>query len=189
MNMKHAVGLAMIGILALACTGEPKRGAELEAAHEQPAAGPRTTTGEQPRGDEQQQGGGEQPAAGGQQAAGPVPWLQPPASCKPQTTTIYVSGIILDLTSGEASCSRQIVVCGDEMRSDRKYNYKQGGKCPWAEGTTITQRMDGGAVCCDEWKSAKLAKTPCDPLADADCDGIPNDDDVEPMTAGAPGPG
>jgi hypothetical protein len=43
-------------------------------------------------------------------------------------------------------------------------------------------------VCCDEWERAKLSKSPCDPLVDADCDGTLNDEDVETLNAPSPSP-
>ena len=186
MHWKLALGVALAGSLAMACAGEQR------SADEQQPPDAQLVAEQRPAGDPPP--AGEQPAAGerqtGAQPAGGPPWLANPG-CELQTTSIYYTGILTSMTTGEASCSRQILVCGDTIRTDKTYNTKQGEKCPWVEGTgtSIAYREDGGTVCCDEWVKAKQSKAPCDPLADADCDGIPNDDDVDTLTAPAPSPG
>jgi len=192
MHWRLALGVALAGSLAMACAGEQRPADEQQppdaqlVAEQRPAGDPRPA-GEQP-------GAGEQPPPGGQRTgerpAGGPPWQANPG-CELQTTSIYYTGILTSMTTGEASCSRQILVCGDLIRTDKTYNTTQGEKCPWGEGrgTSIAYREDGGTVCCDEWVKAKQSKSPCDPLADADCDGIPNDDDVDTLTAPAPSPG
>lgn len=191
MNWQLAVGVALAGSLTLACAGEQQT--EDGSDDRELVAEQRPGDGQRPAGDQppsgEQPAGGDQPPAGERQGTGAAPWVGPRSGCEPQTASIYYTGLIKDMTTGEASCSRQILVCGDMIRTDKRYNYKQGEKCPWAEGTTIAYREDGGTVCCDEWEKAKQSKAPCDPLADADCDGIPNDDDVHTLTAGAPSPG
>jgi hypothetical protein len=112
----------------------------------------------------------------------PAPWLVTSAHCVPETTSIYFTGLISDMTTGEASCSRQVVACSDKIRTDWHYNYKDA-KCPWSDQATISRREDGAVVCCAAWDEAKRSKSPCDPLADADCDGIPNVDDLDTLAA------
>jgi hypothetical protein len=186
MNWSLAVGVALAGSLALACASEqrtedgaedPRLIAEQRPGEGQPPAGAEPPSVEQPL-------AGEQRPASERHGA---PWVPPKPGCTPQTTSIYYTGILLSMTTGEASCSRQILVCGDSIRSDKQYN-STSEKCPWADGPTIAFREDGAEVCCDEWEKAKQSKAPCDPLADADCDGILNDDDVDTLTAEAPAP-
>jgi hypothetical protein len=182
-NWQLAVALVLAGSLALACAGEQRTGDDAQLVADQRLQ----ADGQRPAG--QQPPAGEQPPSGEQQ--GSAPWMPPRPGCEPQTTSIHYTGILTDMTTGEASCSRQILVCGDLIRTDKTYNTKRGEKCPFVDGerTSIAYRVDGVTVCCDDWEKAKQSKSPCDPLADADCDGIPNDDDVDTLLAAAPSPG
>lgn len=173
MTWKLAVGVALLGSLSLACAGEQRTDDDARLAADQRPAG------------DAQAPAGEPPGTGG------APWTPPRPGCEPQGTSIYYTGNLISMTTGEASCSRQILVCGDMLRTDKRYNSSQGEKCPFVEGerTAIAYRVDGGMVCCDEWRKAKLSKSPCDPLADADCDGILNDDDMDTLLAAEPSPG
>jgi len=184
MSWRVPLGLAFTGSLMLACGGEApeeKPPAQLTAGQQDPGEqrppGEPDTAGDHQTGD---------PRTGGKPGGAALPpWLANP-ECKKHTTSIYYTGIITDMSAGVASCSRRILVCSDSIRTDKVYNYKRGEKCPWSDSTTIAYREDGGAVCCDEWHKAKQSKTPCDPLADADCDGIPNDDDADTLSAAKP---
>jgi hypothetical protein len=195
MNSRLTVGLVVLvlaGTLVIACSGEPDGASTQEGVKPKVVVAQRDpggrSAGKQPDAGEQP-GRGEQ-TPGGLRAAGPPPWLQPKSDCKPQPASIYVSGIILDMNTGAAKCSRDIIVCSDNISTVVFYNYsKQGGRCPFSEGTTLAFREDGALVCCAEWEKAKLSASPCDPRADADCDGIPNDDDAETLRAAAPHPG
>ena len=185
MNWKLAAGVALAGGLALACAGEQRTDDDAQLVADQRAPGDaQPPSGEQPP-------AAEQPPAGEQQGSGTAPWTPPRPGCEPRTSSIYYTGNLISMTTGEASCSRQILVCGDMIRTDKRYNTTQGEKCPFVEGerTAIAYRVDGGEVCCDEWEKAKQSKSPCDPLADADCDGIPNDDDEDTLLAVVPSPG
>lgn len=197
MNWKLAVGVALAASLSLACAGERRHDDDARLVADQrppgdaqPPAGQQPPAGEQPRTGEQPPAG-EQPPVGEQPGAGGAPWTPPKAGCEPRATSIYYTGNLISMTTGEASCSRQILVCGDMIRTDKRYNSSQGETCPFVEGqrTAIAFREDGAMVCCDEWQKAKQSKSPCDPLADADCDGIPNDDDIETLLATAPSAG
>lgn len=190
MSWRLALGVALAGSLAVACATE-KRSEDAQLLAEQrpgdgqgPAAGPPGPGAEPPAGGASAAG---QPPAGTGVGAG-APWTAPRADCEPRTPSIYYTGILLDMTTGEATCSRQILVCGDTVRTDRRYNFNRGERCPWGTGPAIAHREDGMPVCCDEWERAKLSKSPCDPLVDADCDGTPNDDDVETLNAAPPSP-
>ena len=190
MSWRVALGVALAGSLAVACATEERSEdarllAEQRPADGQgPAAGPPGSGGEPPGVGASAAG---QPPGGARASAG-APWTAPRGDCEPRTTSIYYTGILLDMTTGDATCSRQILVCGDTVRTDRRYNFNRGERCPWGgERAAIAYREDGMPVCCDEWERAKRAKSPCDPLADADCDGIPNDEDVETLNAAPPG--
>lgn len=121
--------------------------------------------------------------------APPPPWLQPPAGCTPRATTIYVTGIITDMTKGEAKCSRSLSACGDDLGGSAIYN-PYSDTCPFTRkpGSQLAFSKPGPGVCCAEWEKAKRSKVPCDPLLDADCDGIPNQEDIEPLTPATPAP-
>lgn len=195
-----AIGMILLflaGTLGMACRGEPRNDGpqdgtvkpKIVVAQQDPGGG---STGKQPRPGNQPglgaHAGGPQ-SSGRQPGAAPPPWLQPKSDCKPQPVSIYISGIILDMNTGDAKCSRDIIVCSDSISSVSFYNpYKDGGRCPWADGTTLAFREDGAPVCCEEWEKAKLSASPCDPRVDADCDGIPNDEDAETLRAAAARP-
>ena len=175
--------------LAVACATEKRSEDEQLLAEQRPGGvqggAPGTPgPGTEPPGSQPPAGGvaGQPPAAAG--GGGGGSWIPPRADCTPSTPSIYYTGILLDMTSGEATCSRQILVCGDSVRTDRRYNFNKGERCPWGgERAAIAGREDGMPVCCDDWERAKVSKSPCDPLADADCDGSPNDEDVETLNA------
>ena len=194
MSWRLALGVVLAGNLAVACaTEKPSEDAELLAEQrpsdgQGPAAGPPGPGAEPPAGGGS--AGGQPPAGGRVGASGAAaPWTPSRPDCEPQTPSIYYTGLLLDMTTGEATCSRQILVCGDSVRTDRRYNFNRGERCPWGgERAAIAHREDGMPVCCDEWERAKVSKSPCDPLADADCDGIPNDEDVETLNAAPPSP-
>ena len=120
-------------------------------------------------------------------AEGAPPWLSPTPDCPPSETTIYVTGLMLDMSTGEAKCERSVVVCGDSMTSERRYD-SNTERCPWSSDgrTAIAFSEPGLPVCCRDWEEAKRSRTPCDPQLDADCDGIPNDEDLEPLTPAPP---
>jgi hypothetical protein len=130
------------------------------------------------------------PAAGGTGGAGGdlPPWLQGREDCAAQPVSIYLTGNIRDMQTGEAACERTILVCGDSLKSEVVYN-SNTASCPWAEGSraALASREDGAPVCCDDWERAKVSKDPCDPLADADCDGVPNDEDADTLRAPSAG--
>ena len=195
MTWRTALCVALAGSLALACATEKRTEDGQLLAEQRPGdgQGPAAEPPGPGAGDEPPAGGGAGdsgaggPAGGGRVGAGVAPWTPPRGDCTPQTPSIYYTGILLDMTTGEATCSRQILVCGDSVRTDKRYNFNRGERCPWGGNrAAIASREDGMPVCCDEWEKAKLSKSPCDPLADADCDGIPNDDDPETLNVPAP---
>ncbi len=151
-------------------------------------AGPGRETEEDPAGRgphgqeetlEGEEGGEEREPA----TAGPAPWLRTDSDCLPNATTIHITGLIQDMSTGAASCSRTVLACGDSLQATVEYDYNTGS-CPFAEGTTLEFSIEGPPICCRAWEDAKASKDPCDPLVDADCDGTPNDEDSEPLTPG-----
>lgn len=117
----------------------------------------------------------------------PPPWLQKPSGCPPAETTIFITGLVLDMSTGEAICKRSLVVCGDSIGSEVRYNTRTG-RCPFirSKRASIASSQPGPPICCEEWAKARRSKTLCDPLVDADCDGIPNHEDIEPLTPAKP---
>ena len=57
-------------------------------------------------------------------------------------------------------------------------NTDAGEKCP---DSLHFSRAPTTKVCCAKWDEAKRTKTPCDPMVDADCDGVANDADEYPL--------
>jgi len=75
-------------------------------------------------------------------------------------------------------CDLKIWICGDVI--DRRTSIdRRGGQCP-AEYvyTSVPTRQ----VCCDSWRSSKRPNAVCNGAVDADCDGVPNEDDTDPLT-------
>ncbi len=83
--------------------------------------------------------------------------------------------------TGLATCALWINVCGDTIFKSKMINTKAGESCPanlnWKSVALVT-------VCCDNWKRAKQSNSPCNPLTDADCDGVDNQEDDSPTEAG-----
>ncbi len=83
--------------------------------------------------------------------------------------------------TGLATCHVTLRICGDKIFKSKEINTDRGERCP--------PEFDGYSysnlyVCCDEWKRAKHTNNPCNPLTDADCDGIANQEDSTPTEAG-----
>jgi hypothetical protein len=113
------------------------------------------------------------------------PWLQPDPACTPRRASIYITGLITDMSAGIAVCDRTVIVCADSFKVTRRYNYSKGERCPWAPGAraSITMNYPGALVCCEKWQEAKRTGSPCNPLEDADCDGVPNSEDEDTLEA------
>ena len=80
--------------------------------------------------------------------------------------------------TGRATCALFLYVCGDRIFKGKEINFDRGEACP---PEVTSEAYAGKTVCCDEWKQAKKTKSPCNPLADADCDGIENKADPTPI--------
>jgi hypothetical protein len=73
----------------------------------------------------------------------------------------------------EGRCDSWLNICGDELKI----------ACP--KGTwNLATYEDGPEVCCDDWRQARQTKKPCDVSKDADCDGIKNTEDRDPLRPG-----
>jgi hypothetical protein len=83
--------------------------------------------------------------------------------------------------TGRASCVLHLNICGDQIFKSKEISTKRNETCP--PGFDARDYV-GIMVCCDQWKKAKQSNSPCNPLTDADCDGIPNQEDANP-TAGS----
>lgn len=186
---KPAAPLLLLSVtLALACTGRVETspgGADVDADADA-GAGANGGAGADGAGGVAAAGDATPPAGG--TGGAPPPWLQAREDCAAQPVSIYLTGNIRDMETGEAACERTILVCGDSLTSEVVYD-SNTASCPWAEGSraALASREDGAPVCCDDWERAKVSKDPCDPLADADCDGVPNDDDADTLRAPAAG--
>jgi hypothetical protein len=111
-------------------------------------------------------------------------WFGETASCQPGLTTVLsetsswkldASGNHLSaLPSGMATCSLKVTVCGDTILKSLEINQAAGETCPLAYQTAAAPPTK---VCCALWEEAKDTKDPCDPLQDADCDGVLNPED------------
>ena len=81
------------------------------------------------------------------------------------------------LPDGKITCVLEVQVCGDT-------NFKQQviddarQDCPQSLHFSSVPAVQ---ICCDAWEAAKQSGTPCNPLEDADCDGVKNDMDAFPM--------
>ena len=96
----------------------------------------------------------------------PTPWFgTPPAGCKDiQTWAVLTEGREVTLT-----------ICGEPVF--RYVMQREGNIYP---GTLLTrvQESAGTRICCDKFREAARTGVPCDPRADVDCDGRPNEKDV-----------
>lgn len=105
------------------------------------------------------------------------PWLGPgpenKCKFKQRTTITYYTINWPHRKPPETDCYLNIYVCGFELKRNTKNPL--GTRCP--EAKDFAQPT----ICCDEFDKAVKSKQPCDPMQDADCDGIPNDKDGDPL--------
>jgi len=109
---------------------------------------------------------------------GNPPWSDPGGKCvNKQNTYIFVSTVNWPLRK-ETDCSFYLHVCSLVIK--RNSVESLGAKC--LEAKDFAQPV----ICCDEFNKAVKTKQPCDPMKDADCDGLPNDTDPDPLGARDP---
>ena len=102
---------------------------------------------------------------------GNPPWFDTGGKClSKQRTYVYVNGNPTSSSDPTRDCHVYIKVCSLEL--NRRFRAKE---CP--ESKDFAQPT----FCCDEFDKAVKSKQPCDPMQDADCDGIPNDKDDNPL--------
>lgn len=76
------------------------------------------------------------------------------------------------LDDGRITCVLRVQVCGDSIFKQQVIG--EGEECPDSLHYSAAPPVD---VCCDAWDAARQSGSPCDPLQDADCDGLANDVD------------
>jgi hypothetical protein len=106
-----------------------------------------------------------------------LPWGVPIGKCAfKQKTTISSHTVNWPKrTPPETDCYLTILVCNFKLQRDTKNPL--GTQCPTAKD------FSQPTFCCDEFDKAVKTKFPCDPMKDADCDGLPNDTDPDPLGA------
>ena len=110
---------------------------------------------------------------------GNPPWFNPGKNCKFKVMPYHydaAGGIYIN--QEQRRCKEVILICGTMMVRESVVN-----KDPGCGGPFWPDSKDGDEVCCEEFQKAIQSKQPCDPSKDADCDGIPNEDDSNPFKA------
>jgi len=81
------------------------------------------------------------------------------------------------LPDGQITCVLEIHICGDTIFKQQLIN-SETEDCPQFLDYNVVPDIQ---VCCTEWQKAKQSGAPCNPLEDADCDGVSNQDDNFPL--------
>ncbi|MDQ6652663.1 MAG: hypothetical protein M3Y84_07945 [Acidobacteriota bacterium] len=106
------------------------------------------------------------------------PWFNPGKNCKFKVKPYHyqaAGGIYINRE--QRRCKEVILICGTMMVRESVVN-----KDPGCGGAFWPDPKDGDEVCCEEFQKAVQSKQPCDPSKDADCDGLPNDTDPDPLS-------
>jgi len=106
------------------------------------------------------------------QQAGGDSFFPPGASCSDARKTRYI------YDGRDGKCDGLLHICDE--------TYKVA--CPFTGFNVLATYADGPAVCCDDWVKARQSNRPCDVSQDADCDGIRNTQDNDPLRTGNPPP-
>jgi hypothetical protein len=105
------------------------------------------------------------------------PWFGPGPENKcnnKQKTYIHTGAVAWPKsTRNETDCFLYIHICSFHL--NRKTIVPLGTHCP------VAKDFAAPTICCDEFDKAVKTKQPCDPMQDADCDGLPNDTDPDPL--------
>ncbi len=83
-----------------------------------------------------------------------------------------------DLPKDQVTCTLRIWICDDKIFKQKVINQGAGERCP---DSLQFSHAPQTKVDCAKWDEAKRTKDPCDPLVDADCDGVTNDLDEWPL--------
>lgn len=81
------------------------------------------------------------------------------------------------LPDGKTTCVLEIRVCGDTIFKQQVID-DASQDCP---DSLHYLSVPSVSICCDEWEAAKQSASPCNPMIDADCDGVQNNDDAHPL--------
>ena len=116
----------------------------------------------------------------------PPSWFAPDAACQMTETSVLSEGsqwafdrkgnMTELLPDGKATCVLEIQVCGDTIFKQQVVESSES--CPESLHFSYAPPTQ---VCCAKWDEAKQTGSPCNPLKDADCDGVENDADVYPL--------
>jgi hypothetical protein len=102
------------------------------------------------------------------------------AACKlPSHTRALSTGVHDASDRSKTICTLTIWICGDHFSRTTIVDRSQATCPPSYQSSSVPSRL----VCCQAWSLAKHrpGKGLCNPTVDADCDGIPNDKDDEPL--------
>ncbi|GAB4537240.1 MAG: hypothetical protein Kow0063_23680 [Anaerolineae bacterium] len=127
------------------------------------------------------------PGASGSGASTPPPWFAPDPDCQMWETSVSSSGspyafdsagnITELLPDGQVTCVLEIQICGDTIFKQQVV-HDASEDCPPSLHYSYAPPTQ---VCCARWDEAKQTGSPCQPLQDADCDGVLNDADAYPL--------
>ena len=109
---------------------------------------------------------------------GNPPWFNPGGKCNNRQRTFIFAGTVGWPERNETHCYLYIHICSLVVK--RNTIQPLGTTCPAAKDFAQP------TVCCDEFNKAVQSKQPCDPMQDVDCDGVPNDQDDDPLKPGRP---
>lgn len=104
-----------------------------------------------------------------------APWLDSANCANKQRPYVFADGSIVPGSNGkQLRCRLVINVCGMSLTRQKIIEAGNGESC--FDSKSISRPF----ICCSVWKSS-IGSKDCDPLKDADCDGIPNDQDGDPL--------
>ena len=112
---------------------------------------------------------------GPQPLPGKAPWLDSANCTNKQRPYVFADGsIVTGSKAKQVRCRLVINVCGMSLVRQKIIDAGSGESC--FDAKSVSRPL----VCCGAWKSG-IGSKDCDPLKDADCDGIPNDQDDDPL--------
>ena len=116
----------------------------------------------------------------------PPEWFSEVEGCTSQKTSVRSEGSpwAFDsqgyttelLSDGQITCVLEIQICGYTIFKQQVID--AGDECPAYLHYSYAPPTP---VCCSTWDESKQSGSPCDPLQDADCDGVSNDEDPYPL--------
>jgi len=118
---------------------------------------------------------------GGAATAHDGPWFNTKNCKNLEKSWATSSGAYSRDDSTKITCDLQIHICGDVVERSQDVDKSQG--CP---ASLKYKSVPVRVVCCDKWRNGQTAGSQCNGMVDADCDGIPNQDDDEPLTPSQP---